>query len=476
MLQLFRVNDPFRLILILGILILLRIPFVWQEAALSAPELSWLLVGEKVRMGDWLYSQTWEHIAPFSGWLYASFHYFFGRSEWALRVFAIILVFLQAILFNNLLLKREFFKERSYLPALLYVIVMSYVPDFMRLSPMLIALTFLLMIMRRVFTLEEKTSDARIFSIGVLAGLAYLFHYPTIIFLIWIAIGLNVFRSTNLRQYMLMLFGFSLPFFAVFIFLYYTGGLRVFLLYNIFSFFQLSPSFSISLRESLWLFAPLVLVLLWSLFKVFSKGNYINFQTYCHQMMVLWLILSVLMLPLCYNFDAFQFVVFVPMIAFFMSYAFLNFKRQWLAELYFLTIMGFLVAISLHWEFRFVPEGWWVDLEKTEIKAPASADFAHQNKKILVLGSDKSFYMKNQAVTPYLNWDISQRHFGRLNYYDIMIGIFDNIKSDMPELIIDIDNKNKVTFERIPLFYEYYEPKADSPFIYQRKANVEANK
>ncbi|MDX5437227.1 MAG: hypothetical protein LPK03_08530, partial [Pontibacter sp.] len=54
-----------------------------------------------------------------------------------------------------------------------------------------------------------------------------------------------------------------------------------------------------------------------------------------------------------------------------------------------------------------------------------------------VLGNDISYYIQNKPVTPYLNWQLAQRHFGRLNEYHAVFQLHENFRHEMPEYIID---------------------------------------
>ena len=142
MLSFFRINDPYRLAFVLVLLLIFRLPFIIYGIPLTLPELKWMLVGEAMANGKMLYRDIWENIGPLSAFIYQSVDFLFGRSQLAYQLISLILVFIQAVIFNRLLLINKAYNENSYVPALIYTICMSMTFEFLTLSPILILSEF----------------------------------------------------------------------------------------------------------------------------------------------------------------------------------------------------------------------------------------------------------------------------------------------------------------------------------------------
>ena len=100
MLTFFRLNDPYRLVIIFFLLLALRIPAMLNDN-LTIPELNYMLVGEKLTNGADLYSEIWDNIGPLSAMVYALIDFLFGKSQLAYQIIAWLFVFFQAFIFNR---------------------------------------------------------------------------------------------------------------------------------------------------------------------------------------------------------------------------------------------------------------------------------------------------------------------------------------------------------------------------------------
>ena len=130
MLTFFRLNDPYRLIVIFLLLLAMRIPAMIGPYEITVPELSYMLVGEKFSEGSKLYSEIWENMAPLSAIVYGIIDFIFGRSVVAYQIIAWLFVCFQVFLFNRLLLLNKVYNENTYIPGFIYALLMSFFSDF----------------------------------------------------------------------------------------------------------------------------------------------------------------------------------------------------------------------------------------------------------------------------------------------------------------------------------------------------------
>ena len=287
MLKLFRINDPFRLILVFVTLVLFRIPVFFSDVPLTAPELNLILVGEGMANGKLLYSQIWEHISPLTAFIYKWLHVFFGRSHFANLVIASLLVFYQALTFNSILSRNNVFTENTYIPAFLYVLFASSHQSLLLLSPALLGLTLLLSVLKSIFSPKKEVRDFDIFKLGLLLGMVLTLHISAWVFVLWAMISLSIFRGLNLRQYVLILHALSFPL-AIVLFNFYMNNALSELFVSYFSpvlnFEQLYYTDYLTLL--LVISIPLFVARLGG-FRVLTYNFYVNFQSYCQQTMLL---------------------------------------------------------------------------------------------------------------------------------------------------------------------------------------------
>jgi hypothetical protein len=99
------------------------------------------------------------------------------------------------------------------------------------------------------------------------------------------------------------------------------------------------------------------------------------------------------------------------------------------------------------------------------IFAKKRSDFAYSRKRILVLGNDISYYFGNHLATPYLNWQLAQAHFANLDYYSGTIAVYENLKKDMPEIIIDQEGLGEKLFSKVQILQTMYERQGKLYFL-----------
>lgn len=465
MLQFFRTYDPFRLLTVLLFLLALRLPLLlnvfFSEIPLLSPILDFMLIGERIADGNAIYKEVFAGIAPFSAWFYAGLDMLFGRSVLAYALIGTVILFVQAIIFNTLLLRRDFMIDRGYVPAMLYVFFGSISFDYFNVSPVLLSLTFLLLVLREIFTLTENTHDQTLFTIGFYLGIATLFYLPSSIFLFWVSLGLGVFRSTSFRQHLLVLFGVAFPILLLGLYFFWQDSFIDFVV-QYFNSISFAPNFYLSIQDFSIILALPALFLVLAVLNMFSGRSLTNYQSYCRQMMIFWLVASVFGLLLCKYWLPFQFAFFLPPLAFFGTYYLFSIQKKWIAELVFLSVLTG-IGVQL-WATRteiFYP----IDYSKAILKKPS--DFDLKNEKIWVFGETHSYYIENQPVTPYLDWYITQNRIEELNDYQTLLLFYNQIEKDKPQFIIDKDKNLPPLFKRIPLLSEKYTTK-DS-LIYELK-------
>jgi len=466
MIQFFRLNDPFRIIGVFVILLILRLPFLLGDFPFTVAELDWLLLGEAMDNDKPLYSAFWDTTGPLSAGVYWLLHELFGRSRVPFFALSILLVTVQAFFFNLYLIRANVYNEKTYLPALLYALFMSFSFDFFTLSPVLMALTFLVFMLPNLFKLDEGAADREVFRVGLFLGIAVLFYLPSVFFLLMALMSFALFRTSSGRYLLLVLYGFFFVVGLAFIYFFLLDRMGAFYRQYFLSFFGGGMNFYVSRIDLLKCSTLPLIALFYSAFKTFSERGFINYQVNCQQIMLIWLLSALLTLLLNHSIATFQLGIAVPVLSFFGTHLLLLMRKRWLAEAYFWVFFGLMISFMALQAYRTIPKISIVDYSKLVLPPPDKASDAPP-QKILVLGNDHTPYQGNTTATPYFNWELAQRHFNQMEDYQVLTEIFQNFQQDPPELVIDRtpDNKMRALLDRLPLLGERYRSVGEGRYV-----------
>ncbi len=152
------------------------------------------------------------------------FQDFIGEQGYTHIWLAILLIFVQALILNLLCLRFRMSEENNLFPGLFYILLTSSAPDFMILSPVLLANTFALLALWDLFSVYRKTDvAANIFNVGLWLAVASLFHFSYVLFFIVGIIGLSTLRALKISEILTLMIGFLVPFVSVAFWCFYTN-------------------------------------------------------------------------------------------------------------------------------------------------------------------------------------------------------------------------------------------------------------
>ncbi|MBP6089661.1 MAG: hypothetical protein KA521_00280 [Crocinitomicaceae bacterium] len=137
------------------------------------------------------------------------------------RIIGGVLIIINALLINWIFNTNQFYERNIYLPALLYVVLMSFYHSLYSVDGLLIAHTFLILLLNQLYKLVQN-SDGRstVFNGAFFAGIAATFHPPLFVFIpVFVAMVLII-RPFVLREFLLLLTGFLIP--AIYALLFYN--------------------------------------------------------------------------------------------------------------------------------------------------------------------------------------------------------------------------------------------------------------
>ncbi len=464
MISFFRINDPFRLVIVFIVLLIIRLFIILDIPPLTVPELNALIIGEKMGDSYQMYADIWDNTGPIAAGIYWVLDELFGKNILVHHILAMLLIFVQATYFNQMLIRKEQFRnrEKTYLPAFLYVIFAAMSFDMMTLSPPLIALTFLLVVIRKVFSVNDKANNDDILISGVYLGIAMMLYLPSGFFAIFVMLGFALFRTVTFRQYMLLMYGISFSFGVIILYYYWMGAHQEFFTNYMLTLFSISSTGLVNLWSlGLLMLTPFLWLLLGMSKVFFGRTSFINYQTNCQFLMLVWLVIVTICLLFSFRLTTSYLILYVPALTFFTAHYFMLVRRKLLAELSLATMLTLILTVSfgMYYGTEYFKRFNYDKLTVEENQAIAS-------KKILVLGEKLSLYHHNKLATPYLNWKLAQQHFKNLHYYDMLLTIYDNFQKDQPEIIIDEARFIPILFDKIPLLAKDYQQDRQHKHIY----------
>ncbi len=456
MLSFFRINDPYRLIFVLLLLLMARAPFYLLGIPLSIPELHWRLVGEAMANGGHLYIDIWDDIGPLSGFVYRWIYTLFGTARWPLYTLSALLVIIQAGLFNQVLLRHKAYKENTYVPALFYMMYMNLAFDFITLPPILFSLTFILLAINNIFQrIDNPSRDELFLYTGLYLGVAILFYLPLVPFLFTTSLSLALFTGSIPRRFILLFFGFFLVLGIGYTYYYWFDGNHEFQLQFIESLWTLDKHYLASTFELLVIGGVSLFVLLIALFRIYSKSRFANYQVKFQQVMFIGIVAGFITLSISNEITPQLLMIFVPPLAFFTTHYVLEMRRRIWAEIF--TVLLFVLVLG--WSYVvFVSPAFLKDVVAFDRyfvdRQLLSAEL--EGKKIWVIGDAISYYENGSLGTKYLNWDLSMSEVTQLDYYENVESVFNNINNERPEVIVDLELIMPKLIERAPEIGDRY--------------------
>jgi hypothetical protein len=455
MISLFRINDPFRVIIAALILLGIRLPLMFSgDMSVSIPELTYQIVGEKLANGGLLYEDIWESVAPLSALFYWIIYLIAGKSVIFTQFIAIFLVIQQAFYFNQFLINYNVYDEKTYTPSLFYVIFMCISVDFFFLTPPLIALSFLLPVMKNVFKPEYKSLDQDIFVSGIYLGIANLIYLPTFWFLLLTLVGYIFFRTSSIKTLFVILYGYGVVIFTFLAYLYYYDLLGAFYSQNIGAYISGMSIKYMTVNEIGWLLLLPAIYFFLAVIQLLSKGVFTNVQSRCQQFLFMWGIVAAVILLTARRMSGYIAVLIAPVFAAYVTYWVLSLKKKILTEFIAWTICSSLILVCYNSYYDYFPEFKKVSYERLFVQKNS---YSIVGKKILVLGNDISCYYNNYLATPYLNWHLTRTEFNKLDTYSGSISLFKRFEKDLPEIIIDKAEVAEKLFAELPILAAKYE-------------------
>lgn len=204
MLSIFKSNNPAVIVFYFFYLLLFRVCLVWLTVDNSF---------------------VFSHTEPLSALLFSSLKNVGGNQQFVSAVLGAVLCFFQALLVNGIVNNNKMLARKSYVAGATFIVFASFLPNTLLLTPVSVALTFILLATGRIFSLvKNEKAHGDIFDVGFFIGIAALFYFPSLMFILFAYIGLAIVRPFNYREWVIVLTGLAAPFMVVFVYYYWNDN------------------------------------------------------------------------------------------------------------------------------------------------------------------------------------------------------------------------------------------------------------
>ncbi len=153
---------------------------------------------------------------------------FTGGSPLVFTSLAILLLFLQSLLFTRIINHHRLFPKPTYLPAMCYLLFTSMLQSWNVFSPALIVNLIMLWVFTSITELYTRTSARDVvFNIGFALGVGGLFYFPSVIFCFLLLASMLIMRAFRLAEWIIAVLGLICPLYLMGTWLFLTNQMTL---------------------------------------------------------------------------------------------------------------------------------------------------------------------------------------------------------------------------------------------------------
>ncbi len=156
--------------------------------------------------------------------LYGIISSFTGTNPLPGVIYSLILVSLMSFLIVNLNSSLFFIHKRTFLPAIIYVLISGLFPEYQLMNPAIFSAMFLMLAIRRIMdAYRVQGISYSFFDAGLLIGTGSLIYANLIWFGVLVIIGIALLRTGNIKEILISLIGLATPYILTFGIYYVLG-------------------------------------------------------------------------------------------------------------------------------------------------------------------------------------------------------------------------------------------------------------
>jgi len=145
----------------------------------------------------------------------------FGGRMLLSKILAFGLMIFEAFLLVRINARLVLVQEKTFLPALFFIIIAGHSADLLQWNPVLPAALFVIFVLELIFrSNHDEPNSYKYFEAGMLLGIGSLFYAPLVYMIVFIWIGCMAQRPFYWREYVFPVLGLAVPYVFVFAFLF----------------------------------------------------------------------------------------------------------------------------------------------------------------------------------------------------------------------------------------------------------------
>lgn len=262
-------------------------------------------------------------------------------------ILAAVLILFNAVFLNSLFIRNSSFEESSFLPAAIFVILMSASQNFYFLSPALIGSSFVLISLNYLFYhVKFRGNEENILSTGFTIGIACLLYYPYFWLYLLILIVYLFYSSTIQRRYYLMTWGFVLPPLITWL-VFYVGNTKSDFISSFFESTVNAQVMGEGLNKGLIVLSLSLALAMIAAIQSFSGQGMTNHQILVQKGMSWAGFFGLLLFAIFGNESLVGLILVIPTLSYFSTKMLTGLSKKALAEFLFLALLGGSVATVL---------------------------------------------------------------------------------------------------------------------------------
>lgn len=265
-------------------------------------------------------------------------------------IFTMALVGLMAFLMVNLNTYLFFINERTFLPAVIFILLSGLFPQYQLINPAIFGAMFLMLAIRRIMETYRVAGTAyNFFDAGIFIGTGSLFYANLVWFALILLAGVILLRAINMKEIVISFIGLVTPYFITFGIYYLLGKdlkeLWDLIIYNLFG---LTGNFEFSrLMIIALLFIGLITARsLGFLLSVINTKKIQSRKTFYLLLWVMGISLAIFFLLRAVSVEI-VWITGIP-VSYFLSHYFVFIKRKLFPEIFF-TVLLVLIALIQLW-------------------------------------------------------------------------------------------------------------------------------
>lgn len=278
--------------------------------------------------------------------LYSLVAYYIPAQTFLSQLFAFTMVVVNGIFLMQLNTRFILIKNRTYLPALFYILICSGITCLQGMNPPVIASFFIILAAFNLFASIDTNTLDKLFKSGVFVAIAGLFYLPSFAVIILLFLGIVILNIRGVRPWLSTIAGFITPlFFTYFYFYFFTDNLTSLhtLIANTFNFIPLHTFESIGIAYHVFT-GYLILLALISVVFLLGAMPVQKIIIRKYYAVLLWLLFGILAAVIFSVGTSVEAIIMLAIpLSFFMSF-FFNFSRNrfWSELLFIILVVGVL--------------------------------------------------------------------------------------------------------------------------------------